>query len=84
MPQSTGVLVFGIILVIVAIVIVGFFVVGLTRRTNQRNSTGEVAGKGNIPRDPTVSRSANDVEDTTGNFSRSVAEKQDTNPNART
>ena len=84
MPQATGVLVFGVILIIVAIVIVGFFVVGLTRRTNQRNTTGEIEGKGNIPRDPTVSRRADDVEDTTGNFSRTVAEKQDINRNART
>ena len=82
--QSSGVLIFGVLLIIVAIVVVGFFIVGLTRRTNQRRQTDEIAGKGNIPRDPTVSRRADDVEDTEGNFSRTVAEKQDTNKNART
>lgn len=81
--QSSGILIFGVLLVIVAIVIVGFFVVGLTRRTNQRRQTDAVIGKGNIPRDPTVSRRADDVEDTEGNFSRTAAEKQDTNRNAR-
>ena len=81
--QSSGVLIFGVLLIIVAIVVVGFFVVGLTRRTNQRRQTDATVGKGNIPRDPTVSRRADDVEDTEGNFSRTVTEKQDTNKNAR-
>lgn len=81
--QSSGVLVFGVLLIIVAIVIVGFFVIGLTRRTNQRRQTDEIAGKSNIPRDPTISRHADDVEDSAGNFSHTVAEKQDTNKNAR-
>lgn len=84
MSQSTGVLIFGIILIIVAVVIVGFFVVGLTRRTNQRSQANELGGAGNVPRDPTVSKRANDVEDTTGNFTRSVTDTQDTNRNART
>ena len=84
MSQSTGILVFGVVLIVAAIVAVGFFVVGLTRRTNQRNQTDALAGKGNIPRDPTVSRRADDVEDSVGNFSRSVTETQDTNKNART
>ncbi len=82
--QSSGVLVFGVVLIIAAVIAVGFFIVGLTRRTNQRRQTDEVAGKGNIPRDPTVNKRADDVEDTTGNFSRTVSEKQDTNRNART
>jgi len=82
--QSTGVLVFGGLLVIVAIVAIGFFAIGLSRSTNQRRQTNEIAGKRNIPRDPTVSKRADDVEDTEGNFSRTVAEKQDTNRNART
>ncbi len=84
MSQSTGVLIFGVILIIVAIVIVGFFVIGLSRRTNQRRQTDTLAGKGNISRDPTVSRRADDVEDSVGNFSRSVSDPQDTNRNART
>ena len=84
MPQSTGVLVFGGLLVIVAIVIIGFFAIGLSRRTNQRRQTNETVGKRNIPHDPTVSRRADDVEDTEGNFSRTVTGKQDTDRNART
>ncbi len=84
LSQSSGILVFGGLLVIVAIVVIGFFVIGLSRRTNQRRQTNEIAGKGNIPRDPTVSKRADDVEDTEGNFSRTVAEKQDTDRNART
>lgn len=82
--QSSGVLVFGVVLIIAAVIAVGFFIVGLTRRTNQRRQTDEVAGKNSIPRDPTVNKRADDVEDTTGNFSRTVSEKQDTNRNART
>ncbi len=82
--QSTGVLIFGGLLVIVAIVIIGFFAVGLSRRTNQRRQTDEIAGKGSIPRDPTVSSHADDIEDSTGNFSRTVADKQDTRRNTRT
>ena len=82
--QSSGVLVFGVILIIVAIVVVGFFVVGLSRRTNLRHQTDEISGERNIPRDPTVSKRADDVEDTEGNFSRTATDKQDTNKNART
>jgi hypothetical protein len=81
--QTSGILVFGVILIIVAIVIVGFFIVGLSRRTNVRRQTDEIAGKNNIPRDPTVGKHADNVEDSTGNFSRTVAEKQDINRNAR-
>ncbi|GAC1398354.1 MAG: hypothetical protein NVS4B12_25910 [Ktedonobacteraceae bacterium] len=84
MSQSTGVLVFGGLLIILAIIAVGIFVVGLMRRTNLRRQTDEIAGKGSIPRDPTVSKTANDVEDSTGNFSRTVADKQDINRNTRT
>ena len=82
--QSSGILVFGVVLIVAAVIAVGFFVVGLTRRTNQRRQTDEVTGKSSIPRDLTVSKRADDVEDTTGNFSRTVSEKQDTNRNART
>ena len=84
LSQSSGVLIFGVVLIVAAVIAVGFFIVGLTRRTNQRHQTDGIAGKGNIPRDPTISRRADDVEDTEGNFSRTVAEKQDTNRNART
>ena len=84
MSQSTGVLVFGGLLVIVAIVIIGFFAIGLSRRTNQRRQTDATVGKRIIPHDPTVSRRADDVEDTEGNFSRTVTGKQDTDRNART
>ncbi len=82
--QTSGVLVFGVLLIIVAIIIVGFFIIGLTRRTNRRRQTDEIEGKGNIPRDPTVNKRADDVEDTIGNFSRSVSGKQDTDRNTRT
>lgn len=81
MDQSTGILVFGGLLIILAIIAIGIFVVGSMRRTNQRRQTDEIAGKGSIPRDPTVSRTANDVEDSTGNFSRTVADQQDINRN---
>lgn len=77
--QSTGVLIFGGLLIILAVIIVGFFIVGLTRRSNQRRQTDTIAGKGSIPRDSTVSRRADNVEDSTGNFSRTVDDKQDTN-----
>ncbi|GAC1429969.1 MAG: hypothetical protein PVS3B3_00480 [Ktedonobacteraceae bacterium] len=82
--QSSGILIFGVLLIIVAIIIVGFFIVGLTRRTNQRRQTDEIAGKGNLPRDPTASRRVEDIEDTSGNFSRTIADKQDKNKNERT
>ena len=79
--QSSGVLIFGGLLVVLAIIIIGFFAIGLSRRTNQRRQTNEIAGKGNIPRDPTASSRAEDIEDSTGNFSRTVADKQDTRMN---
>ena len=78
MTQTTGILVFAGVLIIIAIVAVVIFAILLTRRTNQRRQTDAVIGKGSIPRDPTISKQANDVEDAQGNFSRSVAEKQDT------
>lgn len=80
--QSSGILVFAGILVILAIIAVGIFAIGLTRRTNQRRQTDATIGKGNIPRDPTISKRADDVEDTVGNFSRTVTDKQDTSNNA--
>ena len=82
--QTSGVLVFGVVLIIAAIIAVSFFVVGLSRRTNQRHQTDEISGERNIPRDPTASKRVDDIEDTTGNFSRSVSDKQDINKNART
>ncbi len=82
--QSTGVLIFGGLLIVIAVIIVAFFIVGLTRRTNQRRETDTIAGKGSIPRDPSVSRRADNVEDSTGNFSRTVDDKQDTNRNSGT
>ena len=84
LTQTTGILVFGGLLVIIAIVAIIIFAVLSTRRTNQRNQSSTVAGEGNIRRDPTISKKANDVEDTEGNFSRSVGEKQDTKSNTKT
>jgi len=78
LTQISGVLVFAGILIIIAIVAAIIFAVLLTRRTNRRHQSSAVAGEGNIRRDPTISRKANDVEDTEGNFSRSVSKKQDT------
>ena len=77
--QSNGILVFGGLLVIIAIVAVVIFLVLSSRRVNQRNQSSNVAGESNIRRDPTISKKANEVEDTEGNFSRSVGERQDTN-----
>ncbi len=81
--QSTGILVFAGLLIILAVIAVGVFAVSLTRRTNQRRQSDAIIGKGNIPRDPTVSKRADEVEDTVGNFSRTVTEKQDTGNNPR-
>jgi len=83
LTQTTGILVFGGLLVIIAIVALISFGVLSTRRTNQRHQSSTVANESNIPRDPTISRKANDVEDTEGNFSRSVAQKQDTKSNKK-
>ena len=80
--QSSGILIFGVILIVVAVVIVGVFVVGLTRRTNRRPESGTVASERNIPRDRTMSSRPEDVQDTEGNFTRSATE--DTNRNSRT
>ena len=84
LSQSTGVLVFGGLLIIVAIIVIGFFAIGLSRRTNQRRRTDTTVGEGNIPRDPDVGGRTDNAADVAGNFDRTVPGKQDTNKNART
>ncbi len=71
-------LVFGGLLIILAIIAVGIFAIGFSRRTIRRRQSDELAGKGRIPRDPTISSRANNVEDAGGNFTHSVSDTQDT------
>jgi len=72
--MATAFWIFGGLLILLAIIFIAIAVVGMTRNENKRRSTNDVVGEPNIPRDPTRNTSERDIEDTTGDFSRSVGD----------
>ncbi len=70
--MGTAFWIYGGLLIALAIIVLIIAGVGMTRNVNKRRATNEVAGEKSIPRDPTRNTREEDIEDTTGDFSRSV------------
>jgi hypothetical protein len=75
--MAGGFWIYGGALIVIAVILVIIFAIGLTRSTNVRRRATEVSQTPNVPHDPTISKRADDVEDTEGNFTRSTPFKQD-------
>ena len=80
--MSTAFWIFGGLLIVLAVIFLVFAAVGMTRRTNVRRETDEVAGRRNIQRDPTINKRGEDVEDSVGNFTRTTPNEQGSNRNS--